>query len=405
MRSTTLSNGLTIMSEKNETSKVCTISYLIKSGSYDEGKDETGIAHLIEHMLFKGTINRDYKSINNEIESIGGYLNAETNFLYTKYYCTIPYTEWKKGLDVLTDMIFNHTIPEEEFIKEKKVVQEELKMYNDDPQSFVCDELIKQMFTNYPNRQSIGGTVQDIEKLTRNDLIDFINRNYFPQNMIVIATGNIEHENIVSFVEDYINSLNIMFTECQKTYEQFKFENLNNKIVEFERKEIEQAHLMFGSFGPSYNSNEMLPMQLLSIILGGNSSSVLFDTIREQKGLAYSINYDIEPMDDVSIAMGYAGLNRDSNVIDEILKIFANIESYLTEEKLKASKAYFIGMLYLRMEKTSGINNHIAENLLHNDDTTIDELVTKVNNITLQDVINVAKKYLTKDNTCFIKLN
>lgn len=405
LKRTILKNGLTIVSEENETAKVCTLAYLIKSGSFNESEDETGIAHLVEHLLFKGTINRTYKQVNNDIEGIGGILNAETNFQYTKYYCTVPFDKWNIGLDVLSDIIFNHTIPEDEFIKEKKVVQEELKMYNDDPQSYVYDQLIKNMFINYPNRQSIGGTVQDIEKITRNDVLDFINRNYFPENMIIIATGNIQHEKVVSFIEEYINKLNINFTAYQSNYKQFTDKGNIEKLKTYTRDNVEQTHIAFGLFGPSHNSEDSIPVELLSTILGGNSSSVLFDTIREQKGLAYTICLDTEDLNDVSLILGYAGLNRNSDVITEILNILENTDLYLTEEKLSSAKAYLIGMLYLSVEKTSGINNFLANQLLYNDSDTIDILCNKINDVTLEDIQRVAKKYFIKDNIYFSKLN
>src|SRR3712207_4394764 len=124
-----------IISKQIKESKICNLGYIIRSGSYNEKDDEHGLAHLVEHMLFKGTNKRDYKEINNSMESIGGYLNAETNFDYTKYYCCVPFNQWKNGLEILNDIMFNHTIPQKELDKERKVVIEELKMYKEDRKS------------------------------------------------------------------------------------------------------------------------------------------------------------------------------------------------------------------------------------------------------------------------------
>lgn len=405
MKETVLENGLTIVSEENKNSKVCTLAYVIKSGSYDEQEHEHGIAHLIEHMMFKGTIHRTYKQIAREIESIGGRSNAATSFEYTKYYCTVPSLEWKVGLDVLSDMLFNSTLLEEELEKEKKVVQEELKMYSDDPGSFVNDKLIEEMFKGFSNRQSIGGTTETVGKLIRDDLVDFIDRNYFPENMIFIATGNINHNEIVNFIKDYMEKLNINFNNYQKQFKKFERRPLDTKIINFERNDIEQTHLAFGLFGPEYSSKDALPLQLLTIMLGGNSSSILFDIIREQKGLAYSISLDSEAFNDSGIIMGYAGLNKESDIIDEILKQFKDVKENIDEEILESTKVYLIGMLYLKLEKTSGVNDFLTDQLIHNDKDSIETVIALIKKITMNDIHKTIDAYFSQDNICFVKLN
>jgi predicted Zn-dependent peptidase len=405
MNKTVLDNGLTIITEENKNSKICTLAYVIKSGSYDEEENERGIAHLIEHMMFKGTTHRDYKNINKQIESVGGYLNAETSFNYTKYHCTIPCQEWKIGMDVLSDMMFNHTIPEEELVKEKKVVQEELTMYNDDPQSFISNKIIENMFKKYPNRQSIGGTTQSVGKLTRDDLISFIDRNYFLENMIVIANGNINHSEIVDFVKNYIDKLNINFTSYQKQYDKFEKYPLEGKIIKYNRQDVEQTQLAFGLFGPGYNDKDAFPLELLTIILGGNSSSILYNIIREQKGLAYSISMYTEFLEDVCMITGYAGLNKENDVIEEILEQFNLLKDNVNEELLEDAKLYYIGMLYLQLEKTSGTNSFLTEQLINNNYDSIETIINQVKSVKLEDVQEVIDKYFVKENICFAKLN
>lgn len=406
MKKSILNNGLTIITKEDKNSKICTLGYVIKSGSYEENENERGIAHLIEHMLFKGTLNRNYKEINKEIESIGGYLNAETNYEYTKYHCTIPYDKWEIGMDVLSDMIFNHTIPEEELIKERKVVQEELKMYNDDPSSFINFKLVEKMFKNYPNRQLIGGTIESVGNITRENILDFINRNYYPENMIFIATGNVEHDKIVNFIHNYIDKLHIEFNSYQKEENEFVKYDLNNEVFKFKRQEIEQIHLSFGLFGPSYNHEDMYPLNLLITILGGNCSSILYDIIREQKGLAYTIFLDIEALKDVSIICGYAGLNAENNdTIHEILKQFKNIKQNINEELLESAKSYLIGMQYLRLEKTSGINSFLTEQLIHDNYDSEETIINKIKSVTMDDIFRVIDKYLNEKNICFMQLN
>ena len=405
MKETILENGLTIITDNNDNSKVCTLGYIIKSGSYDELDSERGIAHLIEHMMFKGTIHRDYQTITKEIESIGGYFNAMTSFEYTKYYCTVPYNKWEIGLDVLSDMLFNHTFPEDELKKEKNVVQEELIMYNDDPESFVNFKSIEEMFKKYPNRMLIGGSVDSVNKLTRDDMLEFVTRNYFPENMIFLATGNIKHDDIVNFIKNYIDELNINFNSYQKQYDKFKSYKLNNEVFQFKRKDVEQTHICFGLFGPGFNDKNIWPLQLLITILGGNCSSILYNIIREQKGLAYHIGMDIEILSDVSIITGYAGLNNKNDIIKEILEQIKNAKDIINEEILESAKQYSIGMLYLSLEKTSSVHNILTERLIHNNKDDIDTIINTINSVTLENIYNVLETYFIEDNMCFVKLN
>lgn len=408
MRKSTLANGMTIITHNNENSKVCTLAYLIKAGSYDELDNEHGIAHLVEHLLFKGTINRDYLQINKDIESVGGYLNAHTSFQHTKYFCTVPFDKWQTGLDVLSDVVFNNTIPEEEFDKEKKVVQEELKMYTDDAGSFVTNKLFEEIFINHENRRSIGGTINSVEQITREDVLDFITRNYFPSNIVLIANGNVDHDAIVKFADEYMKNLNIDFVEYQKGYDKFKKHDLNYQIKKLKRSNIEQTYLSFGMFGPDYNHEDITPIELLTMMLGGNSSSFLFDTIREQRGLAYTISTGLEKMSDVSVICGYAGLNNDNDiehVIADITDIILNVKSKITEDLLESTKAYVIGMLYLSVETTSNMNLFLAEKILYNDDMNIESQIEKINNVTIKDINRVIDKYIKKENLLFVSLS
>ena len=404
MIETILENGLKIITHTDMNSNVCTLSYAVKSGSFDEMEYERGIAHLVEHMLFKGTINRDYSEINKDIESIGGYLNAFTTYQMTNFYCTVPSDCWKEGLDILSDLIFNNTIPEDELDKEKLVVQEELKMYSDDLSSFIIEKLIEQMFKHYDNRQLIAGTVQSVGEITRDDIVDFINRNYFPKNMTFIATGNVNHEDIVNFIENYIEKLNIDFIEYEKNYESFSPHNLECKKIVYKKSEIEQTHLAFGLFICGANDNDMPALKILNSILGGSSTSVLFNTIREKMGLAYTVSTSIEEMSDISLLYGYAGLNSSNDVdvvIETILNEILNIADKIDENVLERTKKYLVGMTHIELEKSSGKNLYISQRELFGLGYSFEDLIQSINSVTLKDLQNVIKRYIVKENLLF----
>jgi len=399
-----LKNGLTIISQENNNSKLCTIAFIIKSGSFNESDKEHGIAHLIEHMLFKGTINRTYEEINKQIESIGGYINAQTSFDYTKFHVTIPYDKWDIGVDILSDMIFNSRIDKDELKKEKKVVQEEIKMYYDDLPSFTIDKLYCKMFKNYNNRQTITGTVKSVENITRDNILNFIQKNYVPDNMILLVNGNVQINNFIKFMNNFFDKLNITFNKFNNYYPQFELSknSLNNKLYKFKRKS-NQNHLTFGMFLPTIRSDEIYPCMLLNIILGGNCSSILYNNIREKKGLCYEISTTLEYINDVTVLSGYAGLNKENNVINEIIDIFNNLKNLINDELVKNSKEYMKGILYRQNEKTSDINAYISDCLIHKTSYSIEDLINKLENVKLIDIKNIIDKYFNETNLCFVE--
>ena len=357
-------------------------------------------------MLFKGTINRTVEQINKDIERVGGYFNACTSYTFTKYYATVPKDYWNIGADVISDLIFNHTFPEDGFKSEKEVVKEEIAMYNDDPSSFVLDKINEIMFDKYKNRQSISGTKEDIDRYTIDDLNELIETNYCANNLTVLATGNIDHEKLENFINDYIAKYKIDVEESYITgYEEFKPYDLNSEIHKFERPDVTQTHLSFGMFGPVYDSKDIPSLKLLVNILGGNNSSLLYDNIREKKGLCYTISAYIEVLNDVSTIVGYAGLNSKSDVINEITDIIVNLSDTLTDQMLEDSKKYLIGINDMRMETTAKIHNVITDKIINDDFSPLEEYVNEINSVTLEEAKEVAKKYFNKKNLCFVKLN
>ena len=408
LKKTILKNGLMIITKQIKESKICNLGYIIRSGSYNEKDDEHGLAHLVEHMLFKGTNKRDYKEINNSMESIGGYLNAETNFDYTKYYCCVPFNQWKNGLEILNDIMFNHTIPQKELDKERKVVIEELKMYKDDPNDFVISELIKILFKDYPNRKSVGGEPEDINKLTRDKIIDFIKRNYNLKNMVFLAVGNIEHEDVVSYLKETVVSTN---KNEKELYEKINLDSIlkttNYEIIDYNKNEIEQTYLSFGMFMPAYNDKYRYAAELINIMLGGNCSSILYDIIREQKGLSYNISTSYDSLEDVGVLYGFAGLNKenDSNlIVKEILNQLLSLEFNINEKMLESAKCYRIGNLYRGLDSITSKHDFYSTQILYNNFESVELIENNIKSVTLEDIKFVIRKYFTKDNIKIVRL-
>ena len=218
MKKTILDNGLTVITEQTDEDFV-SMGYIVNKGSFDEPNDCLGIAHLAEHQVFKGTANRDKDEIWLDVQQYGGDMNAYTAENSTAFHCTILKEYWKTALDVISDIVFNNTIPEEEFELEKSVVIEELNMYHDDATHRVMENITKTIFRKYANRWTNGGTPETVRNITREQLINFINSNYIPSNITLMVTGNVKHEQICEFVSDYLEGY-----EFAKT-------SINNRVV------------------------------------------------------------------------------------------------------------------------------------------------------------------------------
>lgn len=398
----TLNNGLKVYIQKDEKSDVVTNSYLVECGSFNESNYNNGIAHFTEHMLFKGTTNRDFAKINRDIERIGGISNAETSYDYTKYYNVVPVSEWKIGLEVVSDLVWNNTIPEEEFEKEKNVVLEEICMYMDDPQSVNFENLNDIMTGNYSNRKSIAGTIESVSAITRDEMLKFIDEFYSPNNMILVITGNVAEEEVVEFLESYIDS-DIKLNKIQEI-EDINMEEIEPKEVTIELRDIAQSYVAFGVNVPSIHNEDHCAIELFSYIFGGNACSILYNRIRENEGLAYTVRVLTESFKDCTQVIGFTGLNKSNiekfknAVIEEIEKIIENgIDSNIFED----AKSSLIGSTILDLESNRSKNSYISECLKLGIDYDVNNYINEINKVTISDVNYVAKKYFSTDKFSF----
>lgn len=400
MKKTVLDNGLTILTDSIEWTKTATVSYFIKAGSYDEKNYPNGIAHYIEHMLFKGTTNRNAQEINEAIDIVGGDFNAYTDYEKTKYYCVVPYDKWDVGLDVMSDIVWNHTIPEEEFNKERTVIFEEIKMYSDDAYSVAIEALHKKMHDKYSNRQSIIGTKETVGSITREDMINFIDDFYQPNNMVLVVTGNIQHDDIVNFMKNYKFTRNGKTTKNVETFEQ---PDLDSSTVTTNR-EIEQAHLSWGLFAPSITDNDSHIIDVVINLLAGTMSSRLYRIIREERGLAYSISAYYLGLNDSGVIHGHVGLepSKVEEVQNVIIEEFERlVKEEVSKEELNKSISSVTGRFMRGIEKPSSVNEYQGTAYLSGYSVDPDEYIEKVKSVSSTDIMNVAKKYFTPDNWQF----
>ncbi len=406
-KNTFLENGLRIITEEDEHKNIVTLSYLIKAGCYDEDKDNLGIAHFVEHLLFKGTTTRSAKEISETIECIGGILNAETSFQYTNYWCTVPCKSWKIGIDVLSDMIWNNLIPIDEFEKEKQVIIEELKMYSDNGRNRSWELLMEHMHESYINRQTLGGTIDSVSNITYEQVIDFIDKYYTAQNIVVIATGNINHNDLVNYVNEYTADVEFeLSTVEEKDNKKFIPDKLGYEDI-IEQKDIAQSHLSWGIFGPKADNHQSVVGTIISTLLAGNSSSRLYQLVRENMGLCYSINASNIILNDISFINGYVGLDKSNiKTVKEIIHNQLNelIVNPVGIIELNNTKEFIKGKNIILNESTLNRCDYIASRIINKNEQSIEDYFKVIDSITPLDIQNYAKKFFRRDNICFTQI-
>lgn len=358
----------------NKNDKLVTVAFNFHSGSYNETKETLGIAHLVEHLVFRGTKNRSSEEINEYIESLGGYLNAYTSYENTKFYCTVPSNYIKEAIDLLIDICFNNTIPEDEFELEKDIVINELKMYEDNPANVCQENLYKLMFNNAFNRQVVGGTPKSVSKITRQDVLKYIKQNFTKDNVEIIITGNVEID--LSYLKGFKVSIK---------KDNYEFD-IQNTLIKASKEGIQQSQISWGIVGPKLEDKDSIALELINIYLGGNASSILYKEIRERRGFVYEIITGIDWFTNYSVLIGYASLNETN--IKKTMKIIIDEYKNIKLDNLEACKNYLIGEIYRKTETTSGRNDFYTNNNI-----TIEDKINKIKNTTINDIQRVIDKY------------
>ena len=396
-----LKNGTECLTILDNDCPSVTTTILVRTGSRYENKSNSGIAHLIEHMTFKGTKQRKTsRDIANDIELLGGHMNAFTGHEYTGFYLKAPKQNFNMVLEVLADIFKNSIIPQVELNKEKRVIIEEIKMYEDIPMEKVQDLYLGKLFSNHPLGQNIAGSEKSLKSILREDCLDFIDKYFTKQNIVIVVAGGFCEEEIV-------NNLDKHFTENDKVnhpsiYEKALIRKLNNKYYKV-NKNIEQSHIVSGGFLGPRNTTTRLPILIGNIILSGGFGSKLFQKIREDLGLAYYINLNVHQFTDIgfySINMGVDHTKKQFAIeeVNKVIKQFLN--GNITSTELKRAKNYLIGNLSTNLETSEELANWYGiRYLLDKDVILLDSFIKEIENIKIDDILNEWSKYFNKENT------
>lgn len=385
----TCQNGVRIVLENIPTVRSVAIGVWIGTGSRFETKENNGISHFLEHMFFKGTKTRSAREIAESFDSIGGQVNAFTSKEYTCYYAKVLDNHANFALDVLADMFFNSTFVEEELAKEKNVVYEEIKMYEDTPDDIVHDLLSKAIYENHALGYPILGTEDTLATFTGSTLKEYMHDTYTPENVVISVAGNIS-ETFISDVEKYFGQYEGGSQERNEEKPLFHMNRVARK------KETEQAHLCIGYEGLQVGHEDIYSLIVLNNVLGGSMSSRLFQDVREQKGLAYSIFSYHSAFQDTGIVTIYGGTGaKQLDVLfDTIQETLAKLKAEgITEKELNNCKEQLKGSLMLSLESTNSRMSRNGKNeLILKRHRSLDEIVEQIDEVTKAGVDKLANE-------------
>ncbi|WP_199426041.1 M16 family metallopeptidase [Thermaerobacillus caldiproteolyticus] len=390
----TCRNGVRIVLEQIPTVRSVAIGVWIGTGSRNESEQNNGISHFLEHMFFKGTKTRTAREIAEAFDSIGGQVNAFTSKEYTCYYAKVLDEHAEFALEMLADMFFYSTFVDEELQKEKNVVLEEIKMYEDTPDDIVHDLLSKACYANHPLGYPILGTEETLRTFTGESLRRYMADYYTPDRVVISVAGNVK-ESFINQIEKYFGA----FTAKQQTRQEQAPIFQPQKLAR--QKDTEQAHLCIGFNGLPVGHPDIYSLIILNNILGGSMSSRLFQEVREQRGLAYSVfSYHSSYQDGGLLAIyGGTGNNQLDLLFETIQETIRKLkEDGITEKELQNSKEQMKGSLMLSLESTNSRMSRNGKNeLLLGRHRSLDEIIEEINNVTKEKVNELAQQIFSED--------
>lgn len=391
----TLDNGLRIVGEENSHVRSVAMGIWIKNGSVDEDGHNTGISHFIEHMMFKGTKERTARDIAEEMSEVGGRINAFTGKEYMCYYAHTLDNHFDVALDVLSDMLLNSAIREEDMEKEKGVIVEEINMYEDSPEEIVHDLIQEEAWRGSPLGNNILGTKEIVNGFTGEDIRDYMDRHYIPENIVISVVGKFDFDAIYDKINHKFQALEKRQPVTRKSYTEYE------PCFVTKDKDIEQVHLCMAFPSIPYESDKIYVLSILNTILGGGINSRLFQSIREEKGLAYSIYSYAETYNIAGMLNIYAAANpiQIEAVVEGILKeIEGLLEEGILEKELNKTKEQLKSNLIIGFENmNSRMSSYGKSMLMLERIKTQDEMIEGINGVDVDNLMAFAREVFDFD--------
>ena len=381
-------NGLRLVTESMPDVRSVSVGVWLTRGSRHEDDERTGIAHFVEHMLFKGTARRTAEDIAQAIDSIGGQLDAFTAKECASYYIKVLDEHLPRAFDILSDLVLNPAFRDEDIKREKKVVLEEIKMVEDTPDDLVHELFTQQFWQGHPLGRPILGTRETVEQLTRESLREYFRRAYAARNFIISAAGNLEHDRVRELVS---GAFGVLPVEGQPV--QSSAPVVVPKLI-VRNKEFEQSHVCLGASSYPQDHEDRYVSYILNTVLGGSMSSRLFQNVREKRGLAYAVASSLSAYRDAGSLTVYAGCDTQvvGEVIDLVVEELRGIKAApMPEMELRRAKDHLKGSLMLSLENTASRMSHLARQELYFErQFGLDETLAGVESVTADDVQRVA---------------
>lgn len=390
MRSATvLSNGVRIITERLEGVRSVSLGVWVSAGSRNDPPHARGIAHFTEHMLFKGTQRRSAVQIAKEIDALGGHLNAQTAKEYTVYYTKILDEHLSKACNVLFDLFLNAELNPEELEKEKKVVLQEIRMTEDNPDDYITDLFSEAFFRDTALGASILGTTEHVMAFDRDAVVDFLRSTYEPASIIIAAAGNLDHDALVREASPLFETVpkGEGSHDCDVT-------TPVSRANRFVYRDIEQVHFILGARGSAMNDDRRWAYIVLNTILGSGMSSLLFQEAREKRGLVYSIYSYLGAYRDCGVLGVYAACTPE-NVNETLGVIRAQFDRIATgrleDVRLDDVKAQIKGNILLARENSANRMTSMAKNeIYYGREVTVEEVLERIHQVTMDDVTSLA---------------
>jgi predicted Zn-dependent peptidase len=380
------------MPERHSTSVV----FMFAGGSRLEDDRLAGVSHFIEHLFFKGTTRRPSpKEIADAVEGVGGFINASTDKELTAYWTRVPSEHMALGLDVLFDIVTNSRLDPADIERERMVILEELRMYQDQPQDFVQNLFEELIWPDHPLGRDIAGTEDSVSKLTRDDILEFADAHYRLPNLVIGAAGALEDENMLAAVKSGLS----LRSDLESDQPVLAPAPLQGPRVLVRRRDTEQAHICLGARAFSYLHPDRHAFDLFNTVLGEGMSSRLFLNIRERLGLAYDVHSFSQKHRDTGYLGVYIGVDpkKAAEAVNAVMAELRTLsETEVAPDDLARAKEFTKGRLRLELETTNGVAFWLTyQQLLLGQIKTIDEELAMVDDVTAADVMRVAQEVLS----------
>ncbi len=358
-RLTTLDNGMRVITQDMPALETASVGVWVDAGARSETPQLNGISHLLEHMAFKGTKRRDARAIAEEIEAVGGHLNAYTSREHTAYFAKILRQDVPLAIDLLADILCNSVFRDDELERERAVVIQEIGQADDTPDDVVFDYFQATAYPDQPLGRPVLGSSDGVAALTRDALRGYLGRHYTADRMVLSAAGRLDHDAVVALAASAFDGL---ATEPAPAFDPARYQGGDNR----KSRDLEQVHLLMGFDGVAYGDDDFYPTQLLSTLLGGGMSSRLFQEVREKRGLAYSVFSFASSYVDGGLFAVYAGSGEaeSAELVDVVCDQVRDVAERVGEDEVARARAQIKAGLLMSLESSSARSEQLARQML-----------------------------------------